>query len=345
MLFARNSLGNDNTALSEVYRFAKFVDGSYNLAGGDNGDADSNSNGGDITSAHTTGAIIGTAAARSGMYALDREDISINLVAVPGITAQSVQNALVTLAESTQNFLALVAPPYGFSTAQQAINWSNGVATARTASLNSSYAAIYWPWVKVFDNYTAADVWYDPTIFALKQMAYTDSVADPWFAPAGIIRGRLTKPTEVEVKLNVGDREALYSTGNVVNPIVKFTTDGIAIYGQRTTQRASTALDRINVRRLMIYLRKLVLTSTRQIVFEPNDPITWQRIREILNPALEDIKIRRGITAYKVVCDNSTNTALRIDRNELWCRVTIKPTKTAEVLVFDLNLTSQGASV
>tara|TARA_R110000824_G_scaffold164766_2_gene341187 strand:+ start:343 stop:2586 length:2244 start_codon:yes stop_codon:yes gene_type:complete len=330
---------------TRVFRFPKLVNGTFNLAGGDNGDADSNSNAGNLTSAHTTGAIIGTAGARTGMYALDREDVSVNLVAVPGITAQTVQNALVTLAESTANFLALVSPPYGFSTAQQAINWSNGQASGRTAALNSSYAAIYWPWVKVYDNYSKQDKWYDPVIFALKQYAYTDAVADPWFAPAGIVRGRLTKPTDVEVKLNVGDREALYGPAAVVNPIVKFTTDGIAIYGQKTTQRAATALDRVNVRRLMIYLRKLVLASTRQLVFEPNDPITWQRIKEILNPALDDIKMRRGVTSYKVVCDSATNTALRIDRNELWCKIFIKPTKTAEVLVFELNLTSAGASV
>jgi len=327
------------------WRFPKMLGGTFNLAGGDNGDADSNSNAGSLTTSHTTGAVIGTAGARTGMYALDREDIDINLVAVPGITAQTVQNALITLSESTANFLALVSPPYGFSTAQQALNWSNGTASGRTAAINSSYAAIYWPWVKVYDNYSKQDLWYDPVIFALKQYAFTDSVADPWFAPAGIVRGRLTKPTDVEVKLNVGDREALYGPACVVNPIVKFTTDGIAIYGQKTTQRAATALDRVNVRRLMIYLRKLVLASTRQIVFEPNDPITWQRVKEILNPALDDIMMRRGVTSYKVVCDSSTNTSLRIDRNELWCKIFIKPTKTAEVLVFELNLTSAGASV
>jgi hypothetical protein len=176
-------------------------------------------------------------------------------------------------------------------------------------------------------------------------MVYTDSVADPWFAPAGFVRGRLTKPTEVEVKLNQGDRDAMYSGGNVVNPIVAFPQQGITIFGQRTTQRDPSALDRINVRRMMILIRKMILASTRRLVFEPNDAITWERVSNIINPMLSDIKTRRGITEFKVVCDESTNTPLRIDRNEMWCKVIIKPTKTAEMLIFEVNLTSQSAKI
>ena len=176
-------------------------------------------------------------------------------------------------------------------------------------------------------------------------MCFTDEVADPWFAPAGLSRGRLTQPIDVEVKLNQGDRDALYGPGNIVNPITKFNTDGIVIYGQRTGQRAPTALDRINVRRLMIFLRRMVLQSTRRFVFEPNDPVTWEAVRSVINPALADIQQRRGITAFQTVCDSTTNTPLRVDRNELWCKIILKPTKTAEILVFELNLTNQSASV
>jgi phage tail sheath protein FI len=267
------------------------------------------------------------------------------MAAIPGVTDQSVQNALISLAESTQNFLAVVSPPVGFQNSQQAIAWTNGKATGRTASINSSYAAVYWPWVKSFDAFTGKDRFYDPSIYAIGQMCFTDEVADPWFAPAGLTRGRLTKPTDVEVKLNQGDRDALYGPGNIVNPITKFTTDGIVIYGQKTGQRAATALDRINVRRLMIFLRRLVLQSARRFVFEPNDPITWEAVRNVISPALADIQQRRGLVSFKVVCDSSTNTPLRVDRNELWCKIILKPTKTAEVLVFELNLTNQGASV
>ena len=310
---------------------------------GINGDA--GSYGGNMTNTNVTTALIGTTGAKTGLNALDSEDTPVTLVAIPGVTQQNVQNALITLAENTQNFLAVVSPPVGFGNAQQAIAWSNGNADGRTAAINSSYAAVYWPWVKQFDGYTGADRWYDPSIYAIGQMCFTDQVADPWFAPAGISRGRLTQPTDVEVKLNQGDRDALYGPGNIINPITKFNTDGIVIYGQRTGQRAPTALDRINVRRLMVFLRRMVLQSTRRFVFEPNDPITWEAVRSVINPALADIQQRRGITSFQTVCDSTTNTPLRVDRNELWCKIILKPTKTAEILVFELNLTNQSASV
>ena len=316
---------------------------NYDLSGGKNGDAkDYNGN---ISNSNVRAALIGQSGNKTGINALDSEDVPITMASVPGITDQSVQNELISLAESTQNFLAVVAPPVGFRSAQQAVAWTNGKATGRTASINSSYGAVYWPWVKSFDAYTGSDKWFDPSIYAIGQMAFTDEVSDPWFAPAGLRRGRLTTPTDVEVALNQGDRDALYGPGNIVNPITKFQSDGIVIYGQRTAQRQSTALDRVNVRRLMIFLRRLVLQGARRFVFEPNDPITWESVRNVLSPALADIQQRRGITQFKVVCDATTNTPLRVDRNELWCKVILKPTKTAEILVFELNLTNQSASV
>jgi len=314
----------------------------FDFSGGKNGDA--SDYGGNLSNSNVRTALIGQTTSQ-GLQALDSEATPVTMAAVPGVTDQNVQNELVSLAETTQNFIAIVSPPVGFRSAQQAIAWSNGTATGRSASLNSSYAALYWPWVKSFNAFTGADTWFDPSIFAIGQMCFTDEVSDPWFAPAGLRRGRLTKPTDVEVQLNQGDRDALYGPGNVVNPVTKFLQDGIVIYGQKTTQRASTALDRINVRRLMIYLRRLVLQSTRRFVFEPNDPITWEAVRNVINPALADIQQRRGITQFSVTCDATTNTPLRVDRNELWCKVILKPTKTAEILVFELNLTNQSASV
>ena len=243
----------------------------------------------------------------------------------------------------------MVSPPYAVGTVQDAIDWSNGKSSstggARTSPINSSYAAIYWPWVKVFSVADGKDRWYDPSIFGARQMCFTDAVSDSWFAPAGFRRGRLTKPTEVEVKLNQGDRDSLYSGGNVVNPIVSFPQQGITIFGQRTTQRAATALDRINVRRLMIYVRKVIMAATQRFVFEPNDTFTWSQIEGVLNPFLDDIRRRRGITEFRVVCDESVNTPVRIDRNELWTKVLIKPTKTAEILIFEINLTNQSAQL
>ncbi len=324
-------------------RFNKLVsEAATNLAGGTNGIP--------ATESGRSTVLVGSASQdpKTGMQALDDSVLNIGTALVPGVNSESVQNALVTLAETTQNFMALVSPPYAVGTVQDAIDWSNGQAAttnSRTTAINSSYAAIYWPWVKVFSTFDGLDRFYDPTIFAARQMAYTDAVSDTWFAPAGFQRGRLTKPTEVEVKLNQGDRDSMYSGGNVINPIVAFPQQGLTIFGQRTAQRESSALDRINVRRLMIYVRKVILASSQRFVFEPNDEFTWAQIEGAVNPFLDDIRRRRGITEFRVICDETTNTPLRVDRNELWTRVLLKPTKTAEVIVFEINLTNQSADL
>jgi phage tail sheath protein FI len=185
----------------------------------------------------------------------------------------------------------------------------------------------------------------DPAIYAARQMCYTDSVAETWFAPAGFTRGRLTKPNDVEIVLNQGDRDSLYSGGNAINPIVEFPQQGITIFGQRTAQRNPSALDRVNVRRLLILLRKTLLASTQRFTFEPNDVITWQNIKTAAETILDDIRRRRGITDFKVVCDETTNTPARIDRSEVWCKIILIPTKAAEAIVFEINVTSNSAKL
>ena len=312
-------------------RFLKLVEGTYPLAGGDSG-------------ATTASDLVGTAAAKTGIYALDDDALNVSIGLLPGITDDTVQNAFVSLAESSKNFLALVAPPFGLSEVQDAIKWINGQSgDTRDSALNSSYAAVYWPWVQVFNPFAGAEEYYDPTIFAARQCVFTDAVSEPWFAPAGFNRGRLTKPTDTEIKLNQGDRDALYS--NSINPIANDANTGITIFGQRTTQRAPTALDRVNVRRLMIYLRKVLLELGKPFQFEPNDQFTWELVEDAINPFLDDLLARRAIVEGSVKCDSTTNTPARVDRNELWCSVTIKPTKAAETIVFEVNLTSQSATI
>jgi len=322
-------------------RFVKLIQGTYNLAGGDNGIPPSDD--------EKTAALIGeenSAGGKTGIQALDDDLLNISIALVPGFSdLQSVQNNLVTLAEASQNFIALMSPPYAVGRVQDAIEWHNGFGQSRTAALNSSYAALYWPWLKVFSVHDAKDRWYDPAIFAARQYCVTDSMADPWFAPAGYVRGRLTKPVDTEVDVNQGDRDSLYSGGNAINPIANFPQQGITIFGQRTTQREPTALDRVNIRRMLIVIRKMILAATRRLVFEPNDPFTWKRVQNLLNPMLDDIRRRRGITEFRVVCDGSTNTPVRIDRNEMWTKVIIKPTKTAEILIFEVNVTNQSAQL
>lgn len=329
-LTATLTLNNDTTALAGPQpRFVKLKDGTYSLSGGTNGTMN------DAT-------IIGDAASKTGIYALDDDLLNISIGIVPGIHSDEVQNAFITLAETSQNFIAAVAPPVGLNTVQEATDWMNGRTSdsSRTAAINNSWAAVFWPHVQVFDVFSGKDRWYDPSIFAVRQMAFTDNVAETWFAPAGFRRGRLTKPTNTELALNQGDRDALYV--NNINPIVNFVPEGITIFGQKTAQRAATALDRINVRRLMIYLRKVLLQTGRQDLFEPNDAFTWDIVKTKAEAVLSDIQARRGITDFRVVCDSTVNTPLRVDRNELWCKILIKPTKTAEWIIFEVNLTSQS---
>jgi len=322
--------GNGETSVSGTPRFLKVIEGTYSLAGGESG-------------GNSATDLVGTAANKSGMYALDDDTLNISLGLIPGITDDAVQNAFISLAETSKNFFAIVAAPQGIGEVQDAIKWANGQdGETRSAALNSSYAATYWPWVQVFNPFASAEQWYDPSIFAARQCVFTDSVAEPWFAPAGFRRGRLTKPTNTEVRLNQGDRDALYS--NSINPIANDATTGITIFGQRTTQRAPTALDRVNVRRLMIYIRKVLLELGKPFQFEPNDEISWSQVEEAINPFISDLLARRAIIEGVVRCDSSMNTPARVDRNELWCSVQIKPTKAAETIVFEVNLTSQSAT-
>ena len=322
---------------ASAVKYSKLVDGVYSFTSGLNGDM---AGGKSFSDSDVKAAIMGSAQYQDGVQGFLKEDVDVNMVAIPGCTDQSIQNDLITNAETSQKFLSVINPPQNLGSAQEAIRWSNGKASGRTAAINSSYTSVYWPWVKLFNPFSRQDEYVSPDIFAVRQMCYTDTVGEPWFAPAGLTRGRLTRPIDVEMVLSQGDRDALYGPGNVINPITKFSTDGIVIWGQRTAQRAPTALDRVNVRRLMILIRKTILASTKKFVFEPNDPATWSRVTNSVAPFLADIQNRRGITKFKVICDETTNTPLRIDRNELWCKVIIQPTKAAEILVFELNLTS-----
>tara|TARA_R110002110_G_scaffold406920_3_gene627346 strand:+ start:382 stop:2580 length:2199 start_codon:yes stop_codon:yes gene_type:complete len=318
-------------------KYGKLVDGTYDYSGGINGDL---SAGMSFADPDVKAAVIGDAAQSNGIYSFLKEDIDVSILAIPGCTEQNIVNNAISIAADSQEFLFVTNPPLGVTSPQNAIAWSNGTAEGRTAALNSSYACVYWPWVKLFNTFTQVDEYVSPDIFAIRQMAFTDNNFDAWFAPAGLVRGRLTKPVDVEMVLTQGDRDALYGPGNVINPVQKFATEGIVLWGQRTTQRTATALDRINVRRLMIVIRKMLIASTRQFVFEPNDAATWKRIVNAVEPMMADIKSRRGVIDFKVICDGTTNTPLRIDRSELWCKVILQPTKAAEVIVFELNLTS-----
>jgi phage tail sheath protein FI len=174
--------------------------------------------------------------------------------------------------------------------------------------------------------------------------ADTDQNDEVWFAFAGLLRGRLLGALDVEYSPVQGERDYMYSGGNAVNPIVSFPVDGICLFGQRTLQRASTALDRINVRRMLLYARKVIASAVRYLVFEPNDLMTWIRFVDLVSPYLRSIKARRGLEDFRVVCDETTNTPDRINNNDMVGKLFLKPTKTAEMIELEFTLLPTGAT-
>lgn len=275
----------------------------------------------------------------------DPETVDVNIVAVPGISDRGVVAAIITLCQSRADCFGIIDVPYG-KTVKQAVAWTNGLGggpTDPTAAINSSYAAPYYPWFQVYDSYSQADVWVPPSGFVAGVMAYTDFAADPWWAPAGETRGLLRNALQVEHSPTQGERDYMYSNGNILNPIVNKSGKGIMIYGQRTSQRAPTALDRINVRRLLLYMRKAIATAVDVLVFEPNDEDTWARFRLLCNSVMQEIQGRRGVTEYQVICDETTNTAAVIARNEMRGKILFVPTGVAEMITIDFVILNNQA--
>ena len=329
---------NGGTATGYV-RFLKLKSGTFDFTGGANGDA--GDHGGSLTNVDVINALAGPPNSTRGVKAFLPETSEVDLVTIPGIHVQDVQTAAIEAAESKGTFMYITSPPEGLNP-QEAVDWHNGNYVGRTISMNSSYAALYYPHCKMFNSWTGTDQYIDPAIVAVKAMSRADNIAEVWNAPAGITRGKISPAVkELERDLNQGDRDYIYGGGNSLNPIVNLNRQGICIWGQRTTQRQATALDRINVRRLAIIIRQKVRTLGLPFVFEPNDPITWGLITGAVEPLLEDILARRGIRAFKVFCDETTNTPIRIDRNELWIKVEVVPTKAAESLIFEINVLGQ----
>jgi len=274
------------------------------------------------------------------------ESIDINLIAVPDFPGEKVIiNKLIQLCEVERgDTFALVDPPQSL-TVQQVVEWHNGDGQwANENSLNSSYAALYYPWVQIYNQFTESLQWVPPSVKIVSVYAYSDSVSEVWFAPAGLNRGRLFTTEKTERNLNVNDRDYMYSTmTNAVNPIVNFIADGIVVYGQKTLQRKPSATDRVNVMRLLLYMKKVLATAVKYLLFEPNDELTWILYRQLVEPFVEDIRRRRGLYEFKVVCDHTTTTPYDIDNNTMIGEIWLKPTKAAERIINRFILTSTGA--
>jgi len=267
------------------------------------------------------------------------DDYRYNVLITPGLFAAEAKigaSQVTTAINNTQNrgdnIYVVDLVPYSSS-----ISTVTGQANAK----NTSYAAAYWPWVQTIDPDSAQLVWVPASTMVAGVYAYNDNVSEPWFAPAGINRGGLGNVVRAEKKLSQANRDTLYQ--NKVNPIASFPGTGVVVYGQKTLQTKASALDRVNVRRLLIALKSYISQVAQNLVFEQNTIATRNQFLSQVNPYLESVQQRQGLYAFKVIMDDSNNTADVIDRNQMVGQIYIQPTRTAEFIYLDFNILPTGA--
>ena len=266
----------------------------------------------------------------------NQDEYLFNIISAPGLNhnQHSTQvNSIISLAENRGDCIAVVdLYQYGGTVSNL---------TTAAASVNSSYGAAYWPWVQV-QSETGKLAWVPASTVIPGVFAFTDGANAPWFAPAGLVRGGIPNVIQAERKLSRTDRDSLYKSN--INPIATFPGTGIAVFGQKTLQKKSSALDRVNVRRLLIDLKKFIGDQAKNLVFEQNTITTRNRFLAAVNPYLESVVQRQGLYAYRVVMDDSNNSADVIDRNQLVGQIFIQPAKTVEFVVLDFVVEPTGAT-
>jgi len=300
--------------------------------------------GNDISTSNTQGFDLssttagGTRAYKRAINAVSNPDeFDINLLVTPGVIHRlhsAVTNHAISKVEARADaFYVMDAAAYG-----------DTIATTKTTikTLDTNYAGTYYPWVKIVDRDTNSPVWVPPSVVIPGVISYTDQVAHEWFAPAGLNRGGLTTVLEAKTRLTHSERDDLYE--NRINPIASFPGQGVVVFGQKTLQSKPSALDRINVRRLLIAVRKFIASSSRYLVFEQNTQALRNRFLNIVNPYLEQVQQNSGLSAFRVVMDDSNNTPEVVDRNQLVGQIFIQPTRTAEFIVLDFIVQPTGAT-
>jgi phage tail sheath protein FI len=289
----------------------------------------------------------------------DAEIVEHNLAAMPGITNDKLTTKLIRTCEARADSLAIIdlkdvyIPPFQKSCASFKDRVDN-TTPERSANdlvgrqLNSSYGATYYPWVKIKDEHFGSDVWVPPSVVALGVMAYTEERDEVWFAPAGFNRGGLDTGNaglpvlQASEQLLSKERDTLYAAN--INPIAQFVSEGLVIFGQKTLQSTQSALDRINVRRLLIFVKKEVSRISNRLLFEQNVQATWSRFTNQVVPFLDSVKTRFGLSDFKVILDETTTTPDLIDRNILYAKVLLKPARSIEFIAVDFVITNTGAS-
>ena len=224
------------------------------------------------------------------------------------------------------------------------VNYQSTILTATTEakSINNSFAAAYWPWVQTLDPSTGQQVFVPASTLIPGVYAFNDTAAEVWNAPAGTTRGVMSTALRAERKLTKTNRDDLYKAN--VNPIATLSTTGVTVFGQKTLKKKKSATDRINVRRLLIELKIQIGNLAENLVFEQNTTTTRENFLAQVNPLLASIQQRQGLTDFKVVMDETNNTPNVIDNNQLVGAIFIKPTKTAEFISLNFNITSTGAT-
>lgn len=301
--------------------------------------------------------VIGTSVGntKTGLQILrNTELVDTNIISAPGQYHRQVVAELIELTEKRQDAIALISIPFDLSV-QEAIDWHNGnlapeaeIPFPPITPLDSSYASLVFQWVRTFDTFNDVSVWTSAEGTHASIMAFTDTTTDPWFAPAGLNRGRPTFVEDITYSPDLDEREQLYGNvgqgQNSINPFVNFQGIGIAMWGQRTLQRKPTALDRINVRRLLNILKKTISTSTQYLVFDPNDPTLWAQWEMLVRPFLKSVQARRGIIDWEARMDATTTLPINIQQNQAIGRIFVQPTQAAEQIILQFILTPAGAS-
>jgi len=268
----------------------------------------------------------------------NKDEYVFNIISAPGLISTfanhtTAVDSIISLAEDRGDCIAVIdVENYGATVSQ---------VTSAAASLNSSYAAAYWPWLQT-QSATGKNEYVPASVVIPGVYAFTDGAAAPWFAPAGLTRGGIPTVIQAERKLTRSQRDTLYNAN--VNPIATFPGSGISVFGQKTLQKKSSALDRVNVRRLLIALKKFVGDVSRELVFEQNTNVTRNKFLAQVNPYLTSVVEQQGLFAYRVVMDDTNNTSDVIDRNQLIGQILIQPARTVEFVVLDFTIEPTGAT-
>ena len=286
----------------------------------------------------STSTSTGTTAYSKAFALLSNTDYyDMNLLITPGIVHSlhpTVTALARNLAEGRQDTFYVMD--------SNAIGDTLATVANQVISIDSSYTATYWPWVRIVNPANNVPTWVPPSVVVPGVLSFNDAIAAPWYAPAGLNRGGLTSVTDTYKRLSQSDRDTLYEAR--INPIANFPNEGVVIWGQKTLQARPSALDRVNVRRLLIAVKKFIASSTRYLVFEQNTNATRNRFLNIVNPYMEQVRAKQGLYAFRVVMDATNNTPDLIDQNILYGQIFLQPTRTAEFIVLDFNIQPTGAS-